>query len=60
MLFYIWCDLAPQIVEYSAKLHLCGGKTLLENTAKREEFSRSEARRLFGSSTPLTIRAIAA
>jgi len=39
---------------------MCSGKTLLENAAKREEFSRAEPRRLFESLTPLTIRAIAA
>jgi hypothetical protein len=58
MHFYIWCDLAPQIVEFSAKLRLCGSKTLLEGAAMWEEFSRAEPQRLFGS--PLTIRAIAA
>jgi hypothetical protein len=60
MLFYIWCDFAPQIAEYSSKLCMCGGKTLLKNTAKREEFSRAEPRQLFRSSTRLTIRAVAA
>src|SRR5580704_4226315 len=36
--FYIWCDLAPQTVEYSAKLSVCGSKTLLDGAAKRKEF----------------------
>jgi hypothetical protein len=60
MLFYIWCDLAPQIAEYSTNLGVCGSKTLLGGEAKREEFSRAEPRRLFASLTPLTIDAIAA
>jgi hypothetical protein len=58
MHFYIWCDLVPQIAEYSAKLCLCDSKTILDGAAKWEEFSRAEPRRLFES--PLTIRAIAA
>src|SRR5271167_2852688 len=51
--FYIWCNLAPQIAEYSAKLRMYGSKSLLEGEAKREEIGRVEPPQSFGAAPRL-------
>jgi hypothetical protein len=49
MTFYIWCHLALQIAEYSAKTDMYGSRSLLNGGTKQEEIGRVEPLRLFGA-----------
>src|SRR5579862_1623262 len=60
MTFYIWCDLAPQIAEYSAKVGVYGSGSLLDSVVKRGRNRSCRTAAVIRKRTPLTIRAIAA
>src|ERR1700722_16235966 len=51
--FYIWCNLAPQIAEYSTKPDVYGSRSLLEGEAKREEIGRVEPPQSLGAAPRL-------